>query len=76
MRKVALSPRQDRLLIIGDAGRGLWRLEAPHADVSLGMLVRPMWYEGYAAPAYVWQSSSATDATEPKLSLVPWSTER
>lgn len=71
VRRVSLSPRQDRLLVIGDAGRGLWRLEAPHGDVSLGMLVRPMWYEGYAAPAYVWQSSSATDATEPKLSLVP-----
>ncbi len=71
VRRVALSPRQDRLLALGDAGRGLWRLEAPHADLSLGMLLRPMWYEGYAAPAYVWQSSSATDATEPKLSLVP-----
>lgn len=71
VREVALSPRQDRLLAVGDAGRGLWRLQAPHADISLGMLLRPMWYEGYAAPAYVWQSSSATDSAEPKLSLVP-----
>jgi phosphate transport system permease protein len=71
VRQVALSPRQDRLLALGDAGRGLWSLDAPHADVSLGMLLRPVWYEGYAAPAYVWQSSSATDSAEPKLSLVP-----
>lgn len=71
VRQVALSPRQDRLLALGDGGRGLWRLDAPHADVSLGMLVRPIWYEGYPGPAYVWQSSSATDSAEPKLSLVP-----
>ena len=71
IRAVALSPRQDRLLAMGDAGRGLWRLDAPHADISPGLLLRPVWYEGYSAPAYVWQSSSATDSAEPKLSLVP-----
>jgi phosphate transport system permease protein len=71
IRQVALSPRQDQLLAVGDTGRGLWRIHAPHADVSPGMLLRPMWYEGYAGPAYVWQSSSATDSAEPKLSLMP-----
>jgi phosphate transport system permease protein len=71
VRGVLLSPRQDRLLAVGEAGRGLWDLRAPHADVSLGMLLRPVWYEGYPGPAYVWQSSSASDSAEPKLSLVP-----
>jgi phosphate transport system permease protein len=71
VRQVGLSPRQDRLLALGDAGRGLWRLDAPHGDISPGMLLRPVWYEGYPAPAYVWQSSSAVDSAEPKLSLVP-----
>ena len=71
VRQIGLSPRQDRLLAIGDAGRGLWRLDAPHADISPAMLLRPVWYEGYPEPAYVWQSSSAVDSAEPKLSLVP-----
>jgi phosphate transport system permease protein len=71
VRQIGLSPRQDRLLVLGDAGRGLWRLDAPHGDISPGMLLRPVWYEGYPAPAYVWQSSSAVDSAEPKLSLVP-----
>ncbi len=30
-----------------------------------------MWYEGYDRPAYVWQSSGASNDLEPKLSLVP-----
>lgn len=71
VRQVALSPRQDQLLAVGTDGRGLWSLDAPYADVSLRMLLRPVWYEGYPAPAYVWQSSAATDSAEPKLSLMP-----
>ena len=34
-------------------------------------LAGKVWYEGYEAPDYVWQSSSGTDDFEPKLSLVP-----
>ena len=30
-----------------------------------------VWYEGYAEPEYVWQSTGATDDIEPKFSLVP-----
>ena len=30
-----------------------------------------VWYEGYAQPEYVWQSTGATDDFEPKFSLVP-----
>jgi phosphate transport system permease protein len=30
-----------------------------------------VWYEGYQEPDYVWQSTSASDEFEPKLSLVP-----
>ena len=35
------------------------------------MLFLPIWYEGYDEPAWVWQSSAATDSFEPKYSLVP-----
>lgn len=30
-----------------------------------------VWYEGYDAPGYVWQSSSAQGTGQPKLSLIP-----
>ena len=30
-----------------------------------------VWYEGYAKPEYVWQSTGGTDDFEPKMSLVP-----
>src|SRR6185503_16439678 len=43
----------------------------PHPEVSLGALIGKVWYEGYAQPEYVWQSTGASDDFEPKLSLMP-----
>ncbi len=71
VRQAIIAPREDRLLAVGDAGAGIWAIDAPHAEVSPGTLLRPVWYEGYPEPAYVWQSSAGTDSFEPKLSLVP-----
>jgi phosphate transport system permease protein len=49
----------------------LLELDAPHGDVSFASVWRKVWYEGYDAPEYVWQSSASTDDAEAKLSLVP-----
>jgi phosphate transport system permease protein len=57
--------------LTADGSNILWRLEVPHAEVSLQTLFGRVWYEGYDAPALVWQSSAATDDFEPKLSLTP-----
>ncbi len=43
----------------------------PHPEISLRTLFLPVWYEGYAAPRWVWQSTGGSDAFEPKLSLWP-----
>ena len=43
----------------------------PHPEVSWRTLFGKVWYEGYDHPAYVWQSSGASDDVEPKLSLTP-----
>lgn len=48
-----------------------WRIANPHPEVSLKTLFAPVWYENYDKPAYVWQSSAASDDFEPKLSLTP-----
>jgi hypothetical protein len=45
----------------------------PHPQTSLSGLGNKVWYEGRAQPQYIWQSSSADDAFEAKLSLVPLS---
>ncbi len=49
----------------------VWQLHNPHPEVSWTTLFGKVWYEGYDEPAYVWQSSSASDDFEPKLSLTP-----
>jgi phosphate transport system permease protein len=69
--QVTLAPREDMIIAAGGQVGGAWKLDAPHADISLGVLFRPVWYEGYPEPAYVWQSSAASDSFEPKLSLMP-----
>ena len=68
---VTIAPREDLILATGPAGGSLWRIDAPYPETNWTTLIRPVWYEGYPAPAYVWQSSSADDSFEPKLSLVP-----
>ena len=66
-----LAPRENLILATGSRQASLIGLEATHGDVSLGLLFRPVWYEGYAEPQHMWQSSSATDDFEPKLGLMP-----
>jgi phosphate transport system permease protein len=46
-------------------------LSNPHPESSLHTLFGKVWYEGYAQPEYVWQSTGATDDFEPKMSLAP-----
>lgn len=68
----ALSPQGTALAVLETSGRlTLWQLHIPHPEVTLGTLFTKVWYEGYDRPEYVWQSSSANDDFEPKLSLVP-----
>jgi len=68
---MAIAPREDLVVAASPAGFGTWELDAPHPDISFGALFQKVWYEGYDEPSYVWQSSSASDTFEHKLSLVP-----
>ncbi|MFA5159491.1 MAG: ABC transporter permease subunit [Candidatus Omnitrophota bacterium] len=49
----------------------LWRIANPHPEVSWTVLFGKVHYENYNQPAEVWQSSSASDDFEPKLSFIP-----
>ena len=69
---VIFAPRDDAVVGIGKNGNvALWRLDIPHPETTLQSLFGKVWYEGYAEPDYVWQSTASQDSFEPKLSLIP-----
>ncbi len=67
----ALSPKGDGAVVL--AGDQLLdrSIDNPHPEISFRTLFLPVWYEGYAAPKWVWQTTGGTDAFEPKMSLWP-----
>ncbi|HHQ4556304.1 phosphate ABC transporter permease [Aeromonas hydrophila] len=68
---LAISPRHNLLLMQqGDAFK-LFAVENEHPEVTWSALWQQVWYEGYPEPQYVWQSTSASNDFEAKLSLVP-----
>jgi phosphate transport system permease protein len=72
LSQAALSPRGD-FIFASESQGGLkgWSLDAPHPEISAGVLWGKVHYESYDKPEHVWQSSGGTDDFEPKLSLVP-----
>jgi phosphate transport system permease protein len=68
---IVLSKHGDGLAAITGQRVLFARLHNPHPEVSLRTLLLPVWYEGYAEPRLIWQSSGGTDDFEPKLSLWP-----
>lgn len=72
IRQLAIGPRAHALLALDNTGTlHFWRIENEHPEVSWKALWSKVWYEGYDKPAYIWQSSSADNTFEPKLSLTP-----
>ena len=71
IRTVAMDPKGDGAVVL--AGPDLLRraIDNPNQDVSLRTLFLPVWYEGYARPHWVWQTTGGSDAFEPKMSLWP-----
>src|SRR5207248_626874 len=64
--------KYDRILLLDTESKlHLFHLSDPHPETSWKALFGKVWYEGYGAPSYEWQSTGASDDFEPKLSLVP-----
>jgi len=71
-RGIVLAPRLDGMLIVRNDWQGaFYDLAIAHPEVSLHTLFGKVWYEGYSEPSYTWQSTGATEGSEPKISLVP-----
>jgi len=68
----AISPRADALLVENTQNKmQFWEIQNQHPEISWSSLWGKVWYESYAEPEYIWQSSSASDDFEPKFSLIP-----
>lgn len=66
------SGRGNGIVAVNAEGQAIvWTVDNPHPEISLQTLFGEVWYESYDRPAWVWQSSSASDDSEPKLSLTP-----
>ncbi len=72
LNQLAISPRANALLGEDSGGNiHFLRIDNEHPEISFSSLWGKVWYESYAEPDYIWQSSSSSDDFEPKLSLTP-----
>lgn len=67
----AISPRANSVLIADDKNISLFHVDNEHPEITWSALWSKVWYEGYPEPAFIWQSTSASDDFEGKMSLVP-----
>jgi phosphate transport system permease protein len=66
-----LLPKEDGIACVAGGRLHRFDLDPRYPEAGFRALFTPVWYEGYAAPEHVWQSSGGTDDFEPKLGLVP-----
>ena len=65
-------PRSNGVMLVSQGGEvEAWQYTDRHPEVTLRVLFGKLWYEGYAEPSFVWQSTAAVDTAEPKYSLIP-----
>jgi phosphate transport system permease protein len=71
IRHVGLGPRSNAMLLQTDKEVYFYRIHNEYPEISWSSLWGKVWYESYGKPDYIWQSSSASNDFEPKLSLIP-----
>jgi phosphate transport system permease protein len=68
---VGRAPRGDAVIGLDAVGQlTVWRVHAPHPEVSWRTLLGRTQYESYDRPSFTWQTTGTEDS-EPKFSLVP-----
>ncbi|MCG8458113.1 MAG: hypothetical protein MI919_17690, partial [Holophagales bacterium] len=68
---VTMSPKEDGLLVATPDRLYHADLDPRYPEAGFAAFFRPVWYEGYATPEHIWQSSSGSDDFEMKLGLMP-----
>jgi phosphate transport system permease protein len=72
LHSIVFTPKADGIVLVSRQGAiGQWQLDNPHPEITLKTVFGKVWYEGYSAPAYVWQSTGGSDDFEAKFSLTP-----
>ena len=73
INRIAVSPINEMALVKSEGSDVLrvLSMDNAHPQTSLSGLWGKVWYEGRDQPEYIWQSSSADEGFEAKLSLVP-----
>jgi phosphate transport system permease protein len=71
IKRVSVGPRADAMLLQDDTQLHFYHIQNEYPEISWSSLWGKVWYESYAEPKYIWQSSSASNDFEPKLSLIP-----
>jgi len=67
-----MSPRANLIYLIDNKSQvKVYAVHNEHPEISWKALWGRVWYEGYAGPDFIWQSSSADNDFEPKFSLSP-----
>ena len=67
---LATTPKDDAIIALGPDTSYTWLFDAGHPEATFATLFAPVWYEGYAEPTHVWQSSGG-DGFEPKFGMWP-----
>ncbi len=69
---LSLSPRANNFMLeTTDEQLHVWHIDNEHPEISFQSLWQEVWYESYPKADYIWQSSSASNDFEPKMSLTP-----
>lgn len=71
IKRIALGPRADAMLLQDKEQLHFYHIRNEYPEISWSSLWGKVWYESYPEPDYIWQSSSASNDFEPKLSLIP-----
>ncbi len=67
-----LGSRYESMMLADDLGKlHFYSIHDPHPEASFSAFFGKIWYEGQDEPKYIYQSSAADAATEPKFSMVP-----
>ncbi len=70
-QSVSLGPTGDVIVAATADSIGLAQAEIGYPEASLSGFFGRVWYEGHEQPKYIWQSTSGSEKSEIKLSLMP-----
>lgn len=71
IKRIAVGPRANAMLLQDNQQLHFYHIRNEYPEISWSSLWGKVWYESYPEPDYIWQSSSASNDFEPKLSLIP-----